>query len=76
MRLKHTTRYKEGFMPIVEAAEGHLIGGRPLYDGPVYDRFFDALYVMNRWIEDNLEAQRAVKLGKVVSFKGMVDCRG
>ena len=75
MGLKHMRRYKEGFMPIVEAGEGHLLGGRPVYDGPVYDRFFDALYVMNGWITDNIAAQRAVQIGKVVSFMGMVDCR-
>jgi hypothetical protein len=35
---------------------------------------FDALFVMKGWINNNVAAHRRVKLGKVVSFKGMVDC--
>jgi len=70
MGLNHTRRYKEGFMPVVEAADGYLIGGRMIYNGPVFEQFSDALYVMNGWINDNIAAHRAVKIGKVVSFKG------
>jgi hypothetical protein len=61
-------------MPVVEAAEGHLIGGQRVHDGPVFERFSDALYVMNEWIKNNVAANRSVKQGKVVRFKGMVDC--
>ena len=43
-------------------------------DGPVFDKFFDALYYMNVVIEENVKAHRSVKLGKVVLFKGMVSC--
>jgi hypothetical protein len=33
-------------MPVVESAEGNLIGGRKVYDGPDFERFSDAFYVM------------------------------
>jgi hypothetical protein len=44
-----------GFVPVVEAAEGHLIGGRKVHDGPVFERFSDALYVIStcRFIRRN-----------------------
>lgn len=73
MRLKHSMRSMVGFMPIVEAEAGeYLLGGRMIYDGPVFERFFDALYVMNEWIKSNQDIGRSVKLGRVESFKGMV----
>ena len=60
-------------MPIVEADEGeYLLGGQGVYDGAVFERFFDALHCMNEMIEDNVVANRRVKLGKVVQFRGMV----
>jgi hypothetical protein len=42
-------------VPVVEAAEGHLIGGRKVHDGPVFERFSDALYVIStcRFIRRN-----------------------
>ena len=75
MEFKSVERYKESYMPIVEADEGHcLIGGAKIHDGPVFDNYSDALYVMHGWILNNLRAKRSVKSGKVVPFKGMVDC--
>jgi hypothetical protein len=66
-------RFKKGFMPIVEAVEGYyLLGGRMVQAGPVFDRFCDALYVMNEWITLNQQADRAVKVGRVEPFEGMV----
>ena len=51
MRLKHSKQFMRGFRPVVEAVEGHyLLGGRMVNDGPVFDRFCDALSVMNEWI--------------------------
>lgn len=43
--------------------------------GPVFDTFFDALGYMNDVIAANVEADRTVKLGKVLPFRGMV-CTG
>jgi hypothetical protein len=53
MRLKHSKRFMKGFMPIVEAVEGHyLLGGRMVDGGAVFERFSDdALYVMNESIK-------------------------
>lgn len=60
-------------MPVLEAVEGHyLLGGRTIDDGTVFDRFFDALYVMNETITDNEKAGRRVEMAKVVSFEGTV----
>ena len=48
MEFKSVERYKESYMPIVEADEGHcLIGGAKIHDGPVFDNYSDALYVMH-----------------------------
>ncbi len=75
MTLKHTMKHMEGYMPVVEAAdEGCLLGGRKIDSGPVFERFFDALYVMNSWIEQDIACHRSVKVGKVVEFKGTVSC--
>ena len=41
---------------------------------PVFDTFFHALTYMNVVIDENVKANRSVKLGKVVPFKGMVSC--
>jgi hypothetical protein len=63
----------KGFKPVVEAVEGHyLFGGRTVQDGPVFERFCDALYVMSEWIKSNQLADRAVKVGRVEPFEGMV----
>jgi hypothetical protein len=51
-----------------------LLGGRTIQDGPVFDRFCDALYVMNEWIRMDQAAGRLVKLGRVEPFEGMVKC--
>ena len=73
MRLKHSKQFMRGFRPVVEAVEGHyLLGGRMVNDGPVFDRFCDALSVMNEWIKSNQQADRAVKMGRVEPFAGMV----
>lgn len=73
MPLKHTTKYMDGFMPVIEAVEGeYLLGGRMVCNGPVFERVFDALYVMNAWIDQEIACHRSVKLGKVVQFRGMV----
>ena len=61
-------------MPILQADEGHLLGGRMVEDGPVFDKLFEALYYMNGVIDENVKTRRSVKLGKVVLFKGMVSC--
>jgi hypothetical protein len=56
-----------------KAVDGHYLhGGRTIQDGPVFDRFCDALYVMNEWINSNQLADRAVKVGRVEPFEGMV----
>ena len=73
MRLKHSMQFKKGFRPIVEAMEGHyLLGGRMVQHGPVFEQFCDALYVMNEWIKSNQQADRAVRMGRVEPFEGMV----
>jgi hypothetical protein len=73
MRLKHSTRFMKGFKPIVEAVEGHyLFGGRTVHDGQVFERFCDALYVMNEWIKSNQQTGCPVKVGRVEPFEGMV----
>jgi hypothetical protein len=72
MPIRFVDRYTTGFAVIVEANEGFLLGGRTVSDGPVFDRFFDALGYMNAVIDSNLKAKRSVRLGKVVEFEGMV----
>ncbi len=74
MPIKFVDKHMVGFMPVVEASEGYLLGGRMVCDGPVFERFFDALKVMNAWIEQELACDRKVKLGKVVLFEGMASC--
>lgn len=55
----------KGFRSVVEAVKGHsLFGGRMVEDGPVFERFGDALYVMNEWIRIDQEAGCLVKLGR------------
>jgi hypothetical protein len=62
-------------MPIVEAEEGHyLVGRRMVQDGPVFDRFCDALYSMNEWIRLNHESDRCVKLARIEPFEGWSVC--
>jgi hypothetical protein len=71
MRLNHTMRFKKGYMPIVEAVEGHyLLGGRMVQDGPVFDRFCEALYGMNEWITLNQQEDRTVKSAGWSRLKG------
>ena len=74
MPVKFVDKFKVGWTTIVEADEGHLLGGRMVEDGPVFDTFFHALTYMNVVIEENVKACRSVRLGKVVPFKGMVSC--
>jgi hypothetical protein len=51
MPLKHTWKYMDGYIPIVEAVEGeYLIGGQGVYDGAVFERFSDALFCMNEMV--------------------------
>lgn len=45
MELKHSMRHMVGFMPVIEADNGYLLGGRRVYDGPVFERFNEALSV-------------------------------
>ena len=72
--MKFVDRHKVGWQAVIEAEEGHLLGGRMVDSGPVFDKFFDALYYMNVVIDENEKANRSVRLGKVVLFKGMVSC--
>ena len=64
MRLKHSMRHMIGFRPVIEANKGYLLGGRMVYDGPVFERFSEALSVMNAWIQLEQETGRSVKLGR------------
>jgi hypothetical protein len=73
MRIKRVMKYIDGFMPVLEAVEGeYLQGGRMVYDGPVFEQFFDALYAMGECMKSNLECGRRVQRGMVVPFQGMV----
>ena len=74
MPVKFVDKLKDGWQAIIEADEGHLIGGRMIEDGPVFDTFFQALAYMNVVIEENITACRSVRQGKVVPFKGKVSC--
>ena len=75
MEFRRVERYMEGYMPVVEAAEECcLLGGHPISDGAVYDNYSDALFDMHAVVKNNILANRSVKSGKVVPFKGMVDC--
>ena len=74
MPVKFVDKFKVGWTAIIEADEGHLLGGRMVDDGPVFDTFFHALSYMNVVIDENVKARRSVKLGKVMPFEGMVSC--
>ena len=74
MPVKFVDKLKDGWQAIIEAESGHLLGGRMVEDGPVFDTLFHALSCMSVVIEENVTARRCVKLGKVVQFKGMVSC--
>lgn len=74
MRAKFVDKFKVGWQAIIEAESGHRLGGRMVDTGPVFDTLFHALTYMNVVIEENEKANRSVKLGKVVPFKGMVSC--
>ena len=74
MPVKFVNKHMIGWKAIIEADQGHLLGGRMVDDGPVFDTFFHALSYMNVVIDENVQARRSVKLGKVVLFKGMVSC--
>ena len=49
----------------------YLLGGRKVHDGPVFERFNEALLVMNAWIQLEKETGRSVKVGRVGPFEGM-----
>lgn len=72
MELKHSMRHMVGFMPVIEADNGYLLGGRRVYDGPVFERFNEALSVMNAWIQLEGEIGRSIKMSWVKPFEGMV----
>ena len=74
MPVKFVDKFKVGFQAIIGAEEGHLLGGRMVGGGPVFDRLFDALSYMNVVIDENVKARRSVKLGKIVPFEEMVSC--
>ncbi len=60
-------------MPVIEADQGvYLLGGRMVVNGPVFERFSEALLVMNAWIQMDQEAGRSVKVARVEAFEGMV----
>ena len=69
MPVKFVDKFKVGFQAIIEAEEGHLLGGRMVEGGPVFAHSY-----MNVVIDENVKARRSVKLGKVVLFEGMVSC--
>ena len=74
MPVKFVDKFRVGFQAIIEAESGHLIGGRMVEGGPVFDRLFDALSSMNVVIDENVKDRRRVKLGIIVPFEGMVSC--
>ena len=74
MAVKFVDRHKVGWQAVIEADDGHLIGGRMVDSGPVFDTFFQALTYMNVVMEENITACRSVRLGKVVPFEGIVSC--
>ena len=59
---------------VIEADHGHLLGGRMVDTGPVFDTLVHALTYMNVVIDENVKANRSVKVGKVVPFEGMLSC--
>ena len=65
MPVKFVNKHMIGWKAIIEADQGHLLGGRMVEGGPVFDRFLDALYYMNVVIEENIKARRCVRLGDV-----------
>lgn len=74
MAVKFVDKLKIGWQAIIEADSGHLLGGRMVDSGPVFDTLFHALTYMNVVIDENEKANRSVKVGKVVPFEGMVSC--
>lgn len=74
MAVKFVEKFKVGWQAVIEAEEGHLLGGRMVDSGPVFDTLYQALTYMNVVIEETEKANRSVTLGKVVLFKGMVSC--
>jgi hypothetical protein len=73
MPIKRVMKYIDGYMPVIQAVEGeYLLGGRGVSDGAVFEKFSDALYVMNEKMKSNLECGRRVMLGAVVPYRGMV----
>jgi hypothetical protein len=74
MAVKFVDKFKVGWQAVIEAEEGHLLGGRMVDSGPVFDTLFRALTHMNVVIDENEKANRSVRLGKVVPFEGMVSC--
>ena len=53
MPVKFVDKFKVGWTTTVEADEGHLLGGRMVDTGPVFDTFFHALTYMNVVMEEN-----------------------
>ena len=74
MAVKFVNKFTVGWQAIVEADDGYLLGGRTIVHGPIWDTFFAALSHMNGVIARNVQANRSVKLGKVVPFRGLVSC--
>jgi len=74
MPVKFIDKFKVGFQAIIEAETGHLLGGRMVDDGPVFDTLFHALSYMTVVMDENVKAHRSVKLGKVIPFEEMVSC--
>ena len=72
MAVKFVDKFKVGWQAVIEAEEGHLLGGRMVDTGPVFDTLYRALTYMNVVIEENEKAYRIVRLGKVLLFEG--DC--
>ena len=69
MPVKFIDRFTVGFQVIVEAKEYFLLGGCTVSDNVVCDTFFEALAYMNAVIEDNVRADRSVRIGKVLEFE-------
>ena len=70
MPVKFVDKFTIGWLAVVEADEGCLLGGSPA-NGAIFDSFFAAVHYMAVVIDNNVKANRSVRLGKVMEFKGM-----
>ena len=70
--MKPQLTFMTGFLPVIHARQGRMLGSRNPLDGPVFDRLEDAIDYCIGVMADHFDRGLGLSDARIERFKGMV----